>query len=67
MAGRTSRIGYLLQDRVADVADFIDAARRVAAGGTVLDPEVVSQLLVRPRAHDDAHRRVLAVLRPLGT
>jgi DNA-binding NarL/FixJ family response regulator len=50
LAGRTSRIGYLLKDRVADVDEFVDAARRVAGGGTVLDPEVVSQLLVRRRA-----------------
>lgn len=47
LAGHTSRVGYLLKDRVADVDDFIAAAQRVAAGGTVLDPEVVSQLLVR--------------------
>jgi len=40
-------IGYLLKDRVADVAEFLDALRRVAAGGTALDPEVVAQLLVR--------------------
>lgn len=38
-------VGYLLKDRVADPAQFVDAARRVAAGGTALDPEVVSQLL----------------------
>src|SRR5580704_7087178 len=38
-------IGYLLKDRVADVADFADALERVAAGGTALDPEVVSQLV----------------------
>ena len=38
-------VGYLLKDRVADPAEFVDAARRVAAGGTALDPEVVSQLL----------------------
>ncbi|MEU4626721.1 response regulator transcription factor [Actinoplanes sp. NPDC023801] len=44
------RIGYLLKDRVADVTEFLDALRRVAAGGTVLDPEVVSQLLVRHRS-----------------
>ena len=47
LAGHTSRIGYLLKDRIADVDEFVDAARRVADGGTVLDPEVVSQLLVR--------------------
>jgi DNA-binding NarL/FixJ family response regulator len=38
-------IGYLLKDRVIDVSDFVDAVRRVAAGGTALDPEVVAQLL----------------------
>jgi DNA-binding NarL/FixJ family response regulator len=47
LAAHTSRIGYLLKDRVADVDDFVAAARRIAGGGTVLDPEVVSQLLVR--------------------
>ncbi len=46
------RIGYLLKDRVADVRDFIDAVRRVAAGGSAIDPEVVSQLLVRRRRRD---------------
>jgi DNA-binding NarL/FixJ family response regulator len=43
----THGVGYLLKDRVADVAQFLDALRRVAAGGTALDPEVVAQLLVR--------------------
>jgi DNA-binding NarL/FixJ family response regulator len=42
LTGATSRVGYLLKDRVADVADFLDALRRVAGGGTALDPEVVS-------------------------
>jgi DNA-binding NarL/FixJ family response regulator len=42
-------VGYLLKDRVSDVAQFIDAVRRVAAGGTAMDPEVISQLLTRPR------------------
>jgi DNA-binding NarL/FixJ family response regulator len=45
-------IGYLLKDRVADVRDFVAAAKQVAAGGTVLDPEVVSQLLTRRRRSD---------------
>jgi DNA-binding NarL/FixJ family response regulator len=54
LAGPPSRIGYLLKDRVADVDEFVAAARRVAAGGTVLDPEVVSQLLVRRT--DPLHR-----------
>ena len=42
-------IGYLLKDRVADVDEFLAAVRRVAAGGTVIDPEVVAQLLGRRR------------------
>jgi DNA-binding NarL/FixJ family response regulator len=46
----TQGVGYLLKDRVADVDEFLDALRRVAAGGTALDPEVVSQLLVRRRS-----------------
>jgi DNA-binding NarL/FixJ family response regulator len=40
-------IGYLLKDRVSDVAQFVEAVRRVAGGGTALDPDVVSQLLTR--------------------
>jgi DNA-binding NarL/FixJ family response regulator len=40
-------VGYLLKDRVADVGEFIDALRRVADGASVLDPEVVAQLLAR--------------------
>jgi len=51
----TSGVGYLLKDRVAQVSDFLDALRRVAAGGTALDPEVVAQLLVR-RRDDPMHR-----------
>jgi DNA-binding NarL/FixJ family response regulator len=43
-------IGYLLKDRIMDVNDFVDAVRRVANGGTALDPEVVSQLISRQRA-----------------
>ena len=45
----TGGIGYLLKDRVADVEQFVDSLRRVAAGGTVLDPEVVAQLMLRRR------------------
>jgi DNA-binding NarL/FixJ family response regulator len=45
-------VGYLLKDRVSDVGQFVDAVRRVAAGGTVMDPEVVAQLLAR-RGRDD--------------
>lgn len=47
LSGSTRAIGYLLKDRVADVEEFLSAVRRVAAGGTALDPEVVAQLLVR--------------------
>jgi DNA-binding NarL/FixJ family response regulator len=54
LAGSTSGgVGYLLKERVADVAEFLDALRRVAAGGTALDPEVVSQLLRASRRADD--------------
>jgi DNA-binding NarL/FixJ family response regulator len=49
LAGETRGVGYLLKDRVADVVDFVDALNRVASGGTVLDPEVVQQLLARSR------------------
>jgi len=49
LEGGTTGIGYLLKDRVADVREFIVAVRRVANGGTVLDPEVVTQLVTRRR------------------
>ena len=45
-------VGYLLKERVGDVATFVDAITRVAAGGTALDPEVVARMLGR-RRHDD--------------
>jgi DNA-binding NarL/FixJ family response regulator len=47
LSTRPEGVGYLLTDRITRVADFLDAVRRVAAGGTVLDPEVVARLLVR--------------------
>ena len=50
LSGTTRSVGYLLKDRVADVADFLDALSRVASGGTALDPEVVAQLLLRRRS-----------------
>jgi DNA-binding NarL/FixJ family response regulator len=56
LASQTSGIGYLLKDRVAHVAEFLDALGRVAAGGAALDPEVVAQLLVRRR--DDPMERL---------
>ncbi|TDU90845.1 LuxR family two component transcriptional regulator [Kribbella voronezhensis] len=52
-------VGYLLKDRVGDVDQFIEGLRRVAEGGAALDPEVISQLLVRSRRADP-----LAVLSP---
>jgi DNA-binding NarL/FixJ family response regulator len=50
-------VGYLLKDRVSDVGDFVDAVRRVAGGGTALDPEAVSELLV-PQGPDDPLTRL---------
>ncbi len=47
LAGGTGGIGYLLKDRVFDSAQFVDAVRRVAAGGTAMDPEVIARLLAR--------------------
>jgi DNA-binding NarL/FixJ family response regulator len=64
----TGGVGYLLKDRVMHVGQFVDAVRRVAAGGTVMDPEVVSQLLDK-RARDEPlgrltprEREVLALI-----
>ncbi|WP_035847766.1 response regulator transcription factor [Kitasatospora azatica] len=45
LAAGTGGIGYLLKDRVMDSAQFVDAVRRVAAGGTAMDPEVIARLL----------------------
>lgn len=49
IADNSGGFGYLLKDRVADVSDFLEAVGKVASGGTVLDPEVVSQIMVRSR------------------
>ena len=49
LASGEGAVGYLLKDRVADTGEFIDSVRRVAAGGTVLDPEVVAALMNRQR------------------
>jgi DNA-binding NarL/FixJ family response regulator len=48
LASGAGGVGYLLKDRVGNVAEFVSALERVAAGGTALDPEVISQLLRRP-------------------
>jgi DNA-binding NarL/FixJ family response regulator len=63
-----SGVGYLLKDRVADVNEVVDAVQRVAGGGSVIDPEVVSQLVSRRRTHDPIQelskreRQVLALM-----
>jgi len=58
LTANTSRVGYLLKQRVADVGEFGEALRRVTAGGTALDPEVIAQLLVR--RHSDPLDRLTA-------
>ena len=68
LAGRAAGVGYLLKERVVDIDEFIDALTRVAAGGTALDPEVVSQLLGASRRRDTLsqlthrEREVLALM-----
>jgi DNA-binding NarL/FixJ family response regulator len=52
LADGSRGVGYLLKDRVADVSEFVDALERIAAGGTVLDPEVVTQLMGASRRTD---------------
>lgn len=52
LTGRPSGIGYLLKERVVDIDEFVEALERIAAGGTALDPEVVSQLLGASRRTD---------------
>jgi DNA-binding NarL/FixJ family response regulator len=64
----TDRVGYLLKDRVADLADFLEAVRRVGGGGSAVDPLVVSRLLRQKRFHDlledltERERSVLALM-----
>lgn len=69
IGGNPGGVGYLLKDRVADVDQFIDGLRRVADGGAALDPEVISQLLVRSRKMDPLavlSRREQDVLRAMA-
>jgi DNA-binding NarL/FixJ family response regulator len=56
LADRAGGVGYLLKDRVGDIREFMDALRRVARGGTALDPDVVAQLMTRSRADDPLAR-----------
>ena len=68
LGGDARGLGYLLKDRVADMSDFIGSLRRVAAGGTALDPEVVRQVFARRRrrspieALTERERDVLALM-----
>ena len=66
LADRAGGVGYLLKDRVVDVDEFLDALRRVAGGGAVLDPEVVAQLFAARRdplaALTPREREVLALM-----
>jgi DNA-binding NarL/FixJ family response regulator len=65
-AGDGTAVGYLLKDRIGQIQEFVDALSRVAAGGTVIDPEVVRQMLRRRRSPIEAltarEREVLARL-----
>ncbi len=68
LADGSGAIGYLLKDRVMQVGQFLDAVRRVAEGGTVMDPEVIAQLLTSRRRDDpidrltEREREVLALM-----
>jgi DNA-binding NarL/FixJ family response regulator len=57
LSSRASAVGYLLKDRVMDVKQFIEAVRQVAGGGTIMDPEVVSAMVLG-RDRDDSMRRL---------
>jgi serine/threonine-protein kinase len=68
VSGGAGRLGYLLKDRVSNIQEFTDAVRRVGAGGSVIDPEVVSRLVGRARrdnpldALTDRERDVLSLM-----
>jgi DNA-binding NarL/FixJ family response regulator len=68
IAAQGGALGYLLKDRVADVAEFVESVQRIASGATVLDPEVVAQLLTRRNRDErmlrltDRERTVLALI-----
>jgi DNA-binding NarL/FixJ family response regulator len=52
LSDRSGGVGYLLKDRVSNIGQFLDAVRRVGAGGTAMDPEVISQLLARHEGNE---------------
>jgi DNA-binding NarL/FixJ family response regulator len=56
LEGGAGGVGYLLKDRIADVEQFLAAIERVAGGGTVIDPEVIAQLLVRQQRDNPLDR-----------
>ena len=67
LASGEGAVGYLLKDRVSDVAEFVDGLRRVASGGTVLDPEVVATIMARSESRPvdrltPREREVLALM-----
>jgi DNA-binding NarL/FixJ family response regulator len=68
LGGELGGIGYVLKDRVTDVAHFVETVDRVAEGGTAIDPDVVSQLIARSRRHEPLsdlsprEREVLALM-----
>lgn len=68
IAAQGGALGYLLKDRVADVAEFVESVERIATGSTVLDPEVVAQLLTRRNRDErmlsltERERTVLALI-----
>nr|WP_201761299.1 response regulator transcription factor [Nonomuraea sp. K271] len=56
LSDQAGAVGYLLKDRIGDVDQFVDAVRRVAAGGTAMDSEVIGQLLTRRRSDEPLGR-----------
>jgi DNA-binding NarL/FixJ family response regulator len=56
LSDSAGRVGYLLEDRISDVKDFIDAVRRVVRGGSAIDPTIVSALVRRRRTDDPLAR-----------
>jgi DNA-binding NarL/FixJ family response regulator len=67
LASGDGAVGYLLKDRVADVGEFVDGVRRVIAGGTVIDPEVIASIMARQREEPvdrltEREREVLALM-----